>query len=170
MNKTSLFIKLYYRQKVKFLIMVIIFALTGIVISCSLFIRENNENFYEAQLVTLEENSVSEEDKEEIQIMREEASREEGSFVTNSVSSILSVFAFVSILAGIWGCTSLLFFQNISMQKSFVMLKIFGIQRKDLVYRALTDGFSYGIFWGFPGSAFGFLLFKYLLSIFVLLP
>ncbi len=162
MNKTSLFIKLYYRQKVKFLIMVIIFALTGIVISCSLFIRENNENFYEAQLVTLEENSVSEEDKEEIQIMREEASREEGSFVTNSVSSILSVFAFVSILAGIWGCTSLLFFQNISMQKSFVMLKIFGIQRKDLVYRALTDGFSYGILGGFPGSAFGFLLFKYL--------
>lgn len=162
MNKTRLFIKLYYRQKIKFLIMVIIFALTGMVISCSFFIRENNENFYEAQLVILEENSVSEDDMEEIQIMREEASRKEGSFVTNSVSNILSVFAFVSILTGIWGCTSLLFFQNTAMQKSFVMLKVFGIQRKDLVYKALTDGVSYGFLGGLAGSTGGFYLFKYL--------
>ncbi len=36
MDKIKLFIRLYYRQKVKFLIMVAIFALTGVTISCSL--------------------------------------------------------------------------------------------------------------------------------------
>lgn len=162
MDKMALFIKMYYRQKLKFLIMFIIFTLMGMVISCSLLIRENNKEFYNAQLGLLEKNTESEEDKEEIQVMRNEAERKEGSFVTDSVEDILSVFAFASMLVGIWGCISLLFFKDISMQKSFVMLHVFGIQRKDLFYRALTDGFFYGVSGGVAGSTGGFFLSGYL--------
>lgn len=162
MDKIKLFIRLYYRQKVKFLIMVAIFALTGVTISCSLFIRDNNAKFYDAQLKALEESSLPEEDKEEIKSMREKAADGEESFVTDSIENILSVFAFISILIGIWGCTSLLFFQDISMQKSFAMLRVAGIQRKDLFYRALADGMFYGILGGMAGSIGGFFLFRYL--------
>lgn len=162
MGKTKLFIKLYYRHKLMFFIRIIIFLFAGVVISCSLFVRDNNKKFYNAQLEILENSEMPEEDKEEIRIMKEEAEREESSFFIDSVGDILAVFALISILIGISGCTSLLFFQDISMQKTFAMLRISGIQKRDLFYRALTDGICYGFLSGAAGCLGGFLLFRHL--------
>lgn len=152
MNKLIFFLNLYRTQKMRFFLLVFIFAFAGAILSCTLLIYGNNKEYYQAQMKELTENHI----------MSENAMEEGEYTIYDTMEKILTVFSLCSILIVIWGCTSILFFQNISMQKSHAMLQIFGMQKKDVFCRAWVEGTSFGILGGIIGDAGGYFLFRHL--------
>ncbi len=152
MNKLTFFLKFYRTQKMRFFLLVFIFAFAGAILSCTLLIHSNNKEYYQAQMKKLEAD----------QIMSENALEQGEITIFDTMEKVLTVFSLCSILIVIWGCTSILFFQNISMQKSHAMLRIFGMQKRDVFYRACVEGVSFGILGGMIGDAGGYFLFRHL--------
>ena len=152
MNKLTFFLKFYRTQKMRFFLLVFIFAFAGAILSCTLLIHSNNKEYYQAQMKKLEAD----------QIMSENALEQGEITIFDTMEKVLTVFSLCSILIVIWGCTSILFFQNISMQKSHAMLRIFGMQKRDVFYRACMEGVSFGILGGMIGDAGGYFLFRHL--------
>ena len=152
MGKLAFFLSFYRNQKMRFLVLVLIFAFAGAILSCTLLIQNSNEDYYQAQMQKIEEEYQTSENLVE------------GGRVTiqDTMEKVLTVFSLCSILIVIWGCTSILFFQNISMQKSHAMLRIFGMQKKDVFIRAVAEGISFGFLGGVMGDAGGVFLFGHL--------
>lgn len=152
MGKLAFFLKFYRNQKMRFFVLVLIFAFAGSILSCTLLIQNSNEEYYQTQMQKIAK-----------EYQTSENFVEEGRFtIQDTMEKVLTVFSLCSILIVIWGCTSILFFQNISMEKSHAMLRIFGMQKKDVLYRALAEGISFGILGGMTGEAGGCFLFRHL--------
>ena len=152
MNKLMFFLKFYRTQKMRFFLLVFIFAFAGAVLSCTLLIHGNNKEYYQSQMKDLADNhGISENALDEGEVT-----------IYDTMEKVLTVFSLCSILIVIWGCTSILFFQNISMQKSHAMLRIFGMRKKDVFCRAWVEGISFGILGGVIGDAGGYFLFRHL--------
>lgn len=152
MRKLQLFFTLYRKQKWKNILLIFIFACVGAVLSCTLLIQHNNEGFYNTQINRIEADFG----------LTGEQLREELMLLEDTVEVVLGAFSFGCILIGIWGGTCLILFQSIMMQKSFALLRIYGMSRRDFCYKAVLDGTLYGIFSGGVGSAAGYILFPYL--------
>ncbi len=152
MNKLMFFLKFYRTQKMRFFLLVFIFAFAGAVLSCTLLIHGNNKEYYQSQMKDLADNhGISENALDEGEVT-----------IYDTMEKVLTVFSLCSILIVIWGCTSILFFQNISMQKSHAMLRIFGMRKKDVFCRAWVEGISFGILGGVIGDAGGYFLFRHI--------
>ena len=152
MGKLAFFLKFYRNQKMRFLVLVFIFAFAGAILSCTFLIQNSNEDYFQVQMQKIAE-----------EYQRPDNFVEEGRFaILDTMEKVLTVFSLCSILIVIWGCTSILFFQNISMEKSHAMLRIFGMQKKDVFFRALAEGISFGVLGGIIGDAGGVILFRHL--------
>lgn len=159
MRKLAFFLQFYRTQKLKFLILVCIFAFAGAILSCSLLVQSNNKAYARAQARVWEGNeSISEEFRED---MERELDDDELS-VFSLMGRVMAVFALGGILVVAWGCTSILMFQNNAMQKTHAMLKIFGMGKRDIFIRALVEGISFGLLGGILGDAGGYYLFSHL--------
>ncbi len=152
MSKFLFFLKFYRSQKMRFFLLVFIFAFAGAVLSCTLLIHGNNEEYYQAQMKNLADDHV----------MSENAMEQGEVTIYDTMEKVLTVFSLCSILIVIWGCTSILFFQNISMQESHAMLRVFGMKKKDVFCRAWVEGVSFGVLGGIVGDAGGSFLFRHL--------
>lgn len=151
MRRLTFFLKFYKTQKMRFLALVLIFAFAAAILSCSLLVYRNNDAYV----------------RERIQVWSEENVLAEGDIqkagdVFALMERVMTIFAFGSVLIAVWGCTSILFFQNISMQKSHAMLRIFGMQKKDIFIRAWVEGIIFGLFGSVFGIAGGYGLFVHL--------
>lgn len=151
MSKMTFFLKFYRTQKMRFLILVFIFAFAGAILSCSLLVQRNNDAYANAQMQALNDKNTVEEGFE----------RDVGG-VFIIMEKVMTVFSLGGILIVVWGCTSILFFQNISMQKSHAMLRIFGMRRKDVFIWACGEGLSFGLSGSLLGCAGGYGLFVHL--------
>lgn len=151
MSKMTFFLKFYRTQKMRFLILVFIFAFAGAILSCSLLVQRNNDAYAKAQIQIMNEKNVLGEGLD---------GEADGVFLI--MEKVMTVFALGSVLIVVWGCTSILFFQNISMQKSHAMLRIFGMRRKDVFIRACGEGISFGLSGSLVGCAGGYGLFVHL--------
>lgn len=151
MSKLLFFLKFYRTQKMRFFVLVIIFAFAGAVLSCSLLVHDNSQVYSQAQIQELRETQADGEDSP-------------GNFsdAFDLMERVMTVFSLGSILIVVWGCTSILFFQNISMQKSHAMLQIFGMRKKDVFIRALGEGISFGLLGSLLGNVGGYGLFVHL--------
>lgn len=151
MRRLSFFLKFYKTQKMRFLSLVLIFAFAAAILSCSLLVYRNNDAYAQVRLEELsKENALVEGD---IQTAKD---------MFDLMERVMTVFAFGSILIAVWGCTSILFFRNISMQKSHAMLRIFGMQKKDIFIRAWVEGAAFGLLGSIPGIMGGYGLFVHL--------
>lgn len=159
MRKLAFFMQFYRTQKLKFLILVCIFAFAGAILSCSLLVQSNNRSYARAQAKIWEEDNtfLESEFNEDIE---KELNNELSVF--NIMGRVMTVFALGSILIVAWGCTSILMFQNYAMQKSHAMLKIFGMGKRDIFIRALVEGISFGLLGGILGDVGGYFLFTHL--------
>lgn len=152
MRKIQLFLKLYRKQKEKSMLLLLIFICVGAVMSGTLLIQMNNEEFYNAQMNAVEAEYA----------VPTEQLREELVLLENTVEVVLGSFSFGCILIGIWGGTCLFLFHTGMMQKSFAMFRIYGMKSSDFAYKAVLDGFLYGIVSGGVGILAGYGLFQYL--------
>lgn len=151
MRRLSFFLKFYKTQKIRFLALVLIFAFAAAILSCSLLVYRNNDAYAKARIqVWSEENALVEGDIQTAEDMFDLMER------------VMTIFAFGSVLIAVWGCTSILFFQNISMQKSHAMLRVFGMRKKDIFIRAWVEGTAFGLLGSIPGIAGGYGLFIHL--------
>lgn len=151
MRRLTFFLKFCKTQKMRFLTLVLIFAFAGAILSCSLLVQRNNDAYANAQMQVLNDQNVIEEDFD---------GEADGVFII--MEKVMTVFSLGSVLIVVWGCTSILFFQNISMQKSHAMLRIFGMRRKDVFIRACGEGISFGMSGSLVGCAGGYGLFLHL--------
>lgn len=151
MRRLTFFLKFCKTQKMRFLTLVLIFAFAGAILSCSLLVQRNNDAYANAQMQVLNDQNVIEEDFD---------GEADGVFII--MEKVMTVFSLGSVLIVVWGCTSILFFQNISMQKSHAMLRIFGMRRKDVFIRACGEGISFGLSGSLVGCAGGYGLFLHL--------
>lgn len=147
MSKLAFFLKFYRTQKIRFLILIFIFTFAGAILSCSLLVQSNNDDYANVQMKVLNDKNVIDEGFDGVFIIMEK---------------VMTIFSLGSVLIVVWGCTSILFFQNISMQKSFAMLRIFGMQKKDVFIRACVEGISFGLSGSFLGCVGGYGLFVHL--------
>jgi len=132
--------------------MVMIFAFAGAILSCTLFMHEGNGRFFQMQMQKAADSHI----------VTEESLNMENNVIFHTMEKVMTVFSLGSILIVVWGCTSILFFQNISMQKSYAMLRIFGMQKKDIFIKAWVEGLSFGLSGGLAGSVGGYFLFEHL--------
>lgn len=151
MSKLAFFLKFYRTQKIRFLILIFIFTFAGAILSCSLLVQSNNDDYANAQLQVLNDKNIVEEDF---------GGDVGGVFII--MEKVMTVFSLGGILIVVWGCSSILFFQSISMQKSHAMLRIFGMQKKDVFIRACGEGISFGLSGSLLGCAGGYGLFVHL--------
>ena len=135
MSRLSFFLKFYQTCKLKFFILVLIFAFAGSILSCSLLVQRNNKVYGKAQIENIVGENLIEGDEEQ----------EEYDLLFGTMEKVMTLFSLGSILIVVWGCTSILFFQNISMEKSHAMLRIFGMQKKDIFVKALVEGLGFGL-------------------------
>lgn len=159
MRKLAFFLQFYRNQKMKFLILVCIFAFAGAILSCSLLVRSNNKAYARAQAQVWEKDddaALSEFGED----LEKELDRDLSVFTL--MGRVMTVFVVASILIVAWGCTSILMFQNNAMQKSHAMLKIFGMGKRDIFIRALAEGISFGLLGGILGDGGGYFLFSHL--------
>ena len=152
MSRLSFFLKFYQTCKLKFFILVLIFAFAGSILSCSLLVQRNNKVYGKAQIENIVGENLIEGDEEQ----------EEYDLLFGTMEKVMTLFSLGSILIVVWGCTSILFFQNISMEKSHAMLRIFGMQKKDIFVKALVEGLGFGLLGGLVGDAGGYVLFFHL--------
>lgn len=145
MNKLQFFMRLNRRHKGKCFLLFLVFTFAGAVIAGTLFVVQNNSYLYQAQLTQLAQ-------------MTQDSSE----LVYRQTEHILSVFSLASILVAVWGGFTLLLFKDLSMERTFAMCKIYGMKKKDLLYKALADLLLYGILAGILGGIGGYWLFRYL--------
>lgn len=153
LKKLTLFFRLYQQQKGKYALVYVMFLCVSVVMSCTLFIKENNKLFYEMQISNLQVHGW-EQTQEQLQ--------QELLLVQDTVGEILNTFSFASILIGIWGAVTIFFFQVIHMQTSYAMLRIYGMGYGDFIKKAAVEAALYGLLAGIPGNIIGFYLFGYL--------
>lgn len=138
MNKMQFFIKWNRHGKWKCLMLFLVFAFAGTVISGALFVKQNNSVFYQ----TVADPSMG--------------------LVYQQADHVLSIFSLAGIMITVWGSFTLLIFKELSMEKTVAMCKIYGMKERDLIYKAFVDLLFYGMAAGILGGAGGYQLFRYL--------
>lgn len=166
MRKLTFFFQFYKTRKMRFLLLVLIFAFAAAILSCSLFVYQNNDAYASTRMqVWGQEGKLAgggAQEAAETYHMAEEAENSEYSMVFDTMEKVMTVFSLGSILIVVWGCTSILFFQNMSMQKSHAMLRIFGMSKKDIFAKAWAEGLAFGLPGSLIGGAGGYVLFRQL--------
>ena len=155
MGKPAFFLRFYKSQKMRFAVLVFIFAFAGAILSCSLLVQSNNKAYARAQAKNWD-SELSDHAGIEDDLDRE---LDYEFSVFNLMGRVMGIFALGSILIVVWGCSSILMFHNRSMEKSYAMMKIFGMGNRDIFIRALVEGVSFGVLGGVlwdAGGYFGF--------------
>lgn len=158
MGKPAFFLRFYKSQKMRFAVLVFIFAFAGAILSCSLLVQSNNKAYARAQAKNWD-SELSDHAGIEDDLDRE---LDYEFSVFNLMGRVMGIFALGSILIVVWGCSSILMFHNRSMEKSYAMMKIFGMGNRDIFIRALVEGVSFGVLGGLLGDAGGYFLFSHL--------
>lgn len=161
MGKPAFFLRFYKSQKMRFAVLVFIFAFAGAILSCSLLVQSNNKAYARAQAKNWESELSGHGGIVGDDVERELA-QDDGTSVFSLMGRVMGIFALGSILIVVWGCSSILMFQNRSMEKSYAMMKIFGMGKRDIFIRALVEGVSFGVLGGLLGDAGGYFLFSHL--------
>ena len=117
MNRFSLFMKLYRKKLPENIILFLLFSLLAVVITMVLFVQENHSVLVQKQLVLAD-------------------------FLNEN---ILGMIAIASMVVGVIGGFVLIGFRNQSKEKSMTMMRIWGMQGKDLCLKASIDAAMYGI-------------------------
>ena len=144
MNKFSLFLKLYRKKFVENTILFFLFSLLAAAISMVLFVQNNNRTLFQNQLNQLGFSGI-----------------ESFSFAYQSTENVLGIIAVATILIGAGGGMCLIGFRNKSIEKSIVMMHIFGMQKKDLIIKAFIDAVIYALLSSCIGCCCGYLLFNH---------
>ena len=142
MNKFSLFLKLYRKKFAENTILFFLFSLLAAAISMVLFVQNNNQTLFQNQLNQLGFSGI-----------------ESFSFAYQSTENVLGIIAVATILIGAGGGMCLIGFRNKSIEKSIVMMHIFGMQKKDLIIKAFIDAVIYALLSSCIGCCCGYLLF-----------
>ena len=142
MNKFSLFIKLYRKKFAENTILFFLFSLLAAAISMVLFVQNNNQSLFQNQLRQIGFSGI-----------------EAFSFAYQGTENVLGIIAVATILIGTGGGMCLIGFRNKSIEKSIVMMHIFGMQKKDLVIKAFMDAVIYAFLSSYIGCFCGYLLF-----------
>lgn len=119
MSKLLFFLKFYRTQKMRFFVLVIIFAFAGAVLSCSLLVHDNSQVYSQAQIQELRGTQADGEDSP-------------GNFsdVFDIMERVMTVFSLGSILTVVWGCTSILFFRIFPCRNHMPCCKYLVCERK----------------------------------------
>ena len=144
MNKYSLFLKLYRKKFAENTILFFLFSLLAAAISMVLFVQNNNQALFQNQLSQLGFSGM-----------------ETFSFAYQSTENVLGIIAVATILIGAGGGMCLIGFRNKSIEKSIVMMHIFGMQKKDLIIKAVMDAVIYAFLSSCIGCCCGYLLFNH---------
>lgn len=141
MTKTALFIKLYRNKKSQNIILFLIYVLLSAIISMVLFVQINNRNILSEQL---RQSGIGVTDIE-------------GAFQASE--NILGVIAIAAIAVGALGISCLIWFRNSSIEKSQVILRIMGMEIKDVILKALIDAVIFGSLSSVAGFILGYSVF-----------
>lgn len=141
MNKISLFLKLYRNKKTENTILLILYSMLSAVIGMVLLVQENNRILLQNQLIYagFQETELR--------------------FAFQGTENILGLIAVLAISIGTVGGVCLIFFRNAASRKSQVIMRIFGMEERDLILKALIDMVLFGIIPSFSGFGIGYCIF-----------
>lgn len=142
-TKITLFLKLYRDKKAENIILLILYTLLSSAISMVLLVQENNG--------VLIADGISKGGFSETEKM---------SILYDSTENILGIIVVITLFAGVAGVMCLIHFRNRELMKSMVILRIYGMNGKDIIYKALADALIYGIISCAFGYVIGYGLFK----------
>lgn len=142
MKKFELFFNFNRSKKLKCFMLFLVFALTGVIISATLLVSQNNIEYYQPEIKDLAINDLN--------------------TIYQQMEEILNVFSAAGIMIAVWGGITLLVFKDNEMEKTFVMCKLYGMTRRDLLYKAMIDLVFYGIIASIVGGIGGCYLFRYI--------
>lgn len=142
-TKISLFLKLYRDKKAENIILLILYTLLSSAISMVLLVQENNG--------VLIADGISKGGFSETEKM---------SILYDSTENILGIIVVITLFAGVAGVMCLIHFRNQDYMKTMVILRIYGMNGKDIIYKALADALIYGIISCVFGYVIGYGLFK----------
>lgn len=142
-TKIILFLKMYRGREAENIILFLLYILMSSAISMVLFVQENN-----SLLIAdgISKSSFSETDKMSI--------------LYESTENILGIIVVITLFAGVAGVMCLIHFRNQDYVKSMVVLRIYGMREKDIIYKAGADALIYGIISCAFGYVIGYGLFK----------
>ncbi|MDE5590189.1 MAG: hypothetical protein K2J60_13800 [Acetatifactor sp.] len=143
MNKISLFYKLYRKKLSENAVLFLLFSILAAAVSMVLLVQENNAGLLQNQM----KQSGFGFDAEHF------------SSISRSAENTLGLIAIAAVFIGAIGGLCLIGFRNQSTEKSIVMMYLFGMQKKDLVIKALLDAAVYGFLSSCTGFCFGYPLF-----------
>lgn len=142
-TKITLFLKLYRDKKAENIILLILYTLLSSAISMVLLVQENNG--------VLIADGISKGGFSETEKM---------SILYDSTENILGIIVVITLFAGVAGVMCLIHFRNQDYVKSMVVLRIYGMREKDIIYKAGADALIYGIISCAFGYVIGYGLFK----------
>ncbi|MBR1597577.1 MAG: ABC transporter permease [Lachnospiraceae bacterium] len=143
LTKITLFLKLYRGKKAENIILLLLYTLLSSAISMVLLVQENNS--------VLIADGISKGGFSETEKM---------SMLYDSTENILGIIVVITLFAGVAGVMCLIHFRNHELMKSMVILRTYGMNEKDILYKALADALIYGIISCFFGYVIGYGLFK----------
>lgn len=143
MNKLSLFYKLYRRKSAENFVLFLLFSILAAAVSMVLLVQKNNAGLLRSQMT-----------RTEFGYDVEHFSR-----IYGSAENTLGLIAIAAVSIGAIGGLCLIGFRNQSAEKSIVMMKLFGMQKKDLAVKALLDAGIYACLSSCAGFCLGYLLF-----------
>ena len=142
-TKITLFLKLYRGKLAENIILLLLYTLLSSAISMVLLVQENNS--------ALIADGISKGGFSETEKM---------SILYDSTENILGIIVVITLFAGVAGVMCLIHFRNRELMKSMVILRIYGMNEKDILYKALADAVIYGIISCVFGYVMGYGLFK----------
>ena len=143
LTKITLFLKLYRGKQAENIILLLLYTLLSSAISMVLLVQDNNDILIANGIST---GGFSETDKMSI--------------LYDSTENILGIIVVITLFAGVSGVMCLIHFRNRELMKSMVILRIYGMNEKDIIYKALADALIYGIISCVFGYVIGYGLFK----------
>ena len=142
-TKITLFLKLYRGKLAENIILLLLYTLLSSAISMVLLVQENNS--------ALIADGISKGGFSETEKM---------SILYDSTENILGIIVVITLFAGVAGVMCLIHFRNRELMKSMVILRIYGMNEKDILYKAMADAVIYGIISCVFGYVMGYGLFK----------
>lgn len=142
-TKITMFLKLYRGKLAENIILLLLYTLLSSAISMVLLVQENNGVLIADGIST---GGFSETEKMSI--------------LYDSTENILGIIVVITLFAGVVGVMCLIHFRNQDYMKTMVIFHIYGMNEKDILYKALADASIYGIISCVFGYVVGYALFK----------
>ena len=143
MNKLSLFCKLYRKKLSENAILFLLFSILAAAVAMVLLVQKNNAGLLQNQMT-----------RTGFGYDAEHFSR-----ICQSAENTLGLIAIAAVFIGAIGGLCLIGFRNQSTEKSIVIMYLFGMQKKDLVVKALLDAVAYAFLSSCAGFCCGYRLF-----------